>query len=191
MKWTRILIAIIASVWFFPVNCSGSLVAGTFIVRKLDSRDVEKGDTVHPLFSFVVESSASGQPFLAARLGELPNIKKRMGKPGTSIPDSFLMSEPNGRITSNNSHISYQVIEDTDSGQIIEVIESYLDGDNTIWSRYRATETTLTPICSSMVYFGYVFKAFPYAFGFALSVYMIGRFLKSRKRAQKMASSGS
>ncbi len=191
MNWTKILIAIIASVWFFPINCSGTLFAGTFLVAKLDARDVEKGDSVHPLFSFVVESGENDKPFLAARVSQLPDIKQRMAHSGVSGPDSFLMSKSNGFITSNNSRISYQVIEETNSGQIIEVIESHHDGDNTIWSRYRAAQTTIIPISSRMFYFGYMFKAFPYAFGFALSVYGVGRFLKFRYRALEVASDDS
>ncbi len=191
VNWTRIVIAVIASVWFFPVNCTGTLFAGTVLIAKLDARDVDKGESVHPLFSFVVEPGENGEPFLAVHLSELPNFKGKMASSDATGTNSFLMSRPNGRINSNNSQISYQVIEETPSGQIIEVIETYQDGDNTIWSRYKATQSTITPISSRMFYFGYMFGAFPYAIGFAVFVYGMGRFFKHRNRASEVANGDS
>lgn len=191
MSWTRILIAIIASVWFFPVNCTGTLFAGTFLVANLDAREVEKGESVHPLFSFIVESRESSEPILAVKLSELPNFKQKMANMGATDNYSFVMSRPDGRITLNNSIISYQVIEETTSEQVIEVIEHYQDGDNTIWSRYKATQSGVTPISSRMFYFGYMFGAFPYAFGFALFVYGVGRFLKHRNQVSEVPDGDS
>jgi len=78
---TRIVIAVIASVWFSPVNCSGTLFAGTALVAKLDSRDAEKGESVHPLFSFVVEPGRNDEPFMAVQLSELVNLKNRWRPP--------------------------------------------------------------------------------------------------------------
>jgi hypothetical protein len=188
VNWTRIVIAVIASVWFFPINCSGTLFAGIALIAKLDARDVEKGESVHRLFSFVIELGKKGEPFIAVPLNKLTNFKEQMASSIATGSTSFLMSKPNGRITSTKSQISYQVIEETSSGQLIEVIEAYQDGDNTIWSRYKATQSTITPISSKMFYFGYMFTAFPYAFGFALFVYGIGRFIKHRNRDLDVAS---
>jgi hypothetical protein len=191
VNWTRIVLAVIASVWFFPINCSGALFAGTALIAKLDARDVEKGEPVHPLFSFVIEPGKKGEPFMAVQLSELINFKKQMASSIATGSTSFLMSKSGERITSTRSQISYQVIEETSSGQLIEVIEAYQDGDNTIWSRYKATQSSITPISSKMFYFGYMFAAFPYAFGLALFVYGIGRFIKYRNRDLDVASSDS
>jgi len=188
VNWTKIVITVVASVWFFPVNCTGTLYAGTALIAKLDARDVDSGETVHPLFSFVVEPGDNGEQFLAAHLSELPNFKGMVASSGATGTHSFLISSPTGRITSNNSQISYKVTEATTSGQIIEVIETYLDGDNTIWSRYKASQSTITPISSRMFYFGYMFGAFPYAIGFALIVYGIGRYFAHRNRTLEMVN---
>jgi len=191
VNWSRILIAVIASVWFFPVNCTGTLFGGTYLAANLDARDVEKGDSVHTLFSFVVESKESSESILAVQLSELPKFKQRMADTGATDNYSFLMSRPNGRITLDDSIITYQVIEETTSGQVIEVIEQYIDGDNTIRSRYKATRSAATPISSRMFYFGYMFRALPYAFGFAIFVYGVGRFFKHRNQVSKVSNGDS
>ena len=191
MKWAKILIVVITSVWFFPVNCSGALFAGTILIAKLDARDVGKGEPVHSQFSFVVETGDKSGPYLAAHLSELPGFKEKIANSVATGTYSFLMTKSVGSITSDNSKFTYQVIEETTSGQIIEVIEHYQDGDNTIWSRYKATESGITPTSSRMFYFGYMFGAFPYAFGFALFVYGAGRFLEYRNRTSGEANGGS
>ena len=65
------------------------------------------------------------------------------------------------------------------------------DDDRTVWSRYRATSTEVTPLASRMFYFGYMFGALPYAFGAALLLYGIGRFLRRRLRIAGVASKAS
>jgi hypothetical protein len=191
VKWTRIIIAVIASIWFLPISCSGTLFAGIHLIAKLDARDVKKGDSVHRLSSFVVEPGQNGEPFMAVPLSELINFKEKMASSLATGKTSFLLSRPNAQITSNESRFSYKVIEESPSGQLIEVIEAYLDGDNTIWSRYKATQSSITPISSKMFYFGYMFEALPYAFGFSLFVYGIGRFLKHKNRALEISNGDS
>jgi hypothetical protein len=80
--------------------------------------------------------------------------------------------DPNTR--AGRSSFSFRVLEQTDSVQIIELVEAYHDGDNTIWSRYETTGSAITPISSRMFYFGYMFSAFPYAIGFAVLLPLVG-----------------
>ena len=69
--------------------------------------------------------------------------------PGSAANDmSFLMPEPNGRRAEGASEISYRVLSESGSGQIIEVVESSNDGDSTIWSRYEANRSSVSPISS-------------------------------------------
>jgi hypothetical protein len=182
MRWTRIIVVIIGSVWFFPVGCTASLFAGTHIVANIDSRDVSKGETVHSRFSVVFEEARSAERFQAISLYDLTRIKEAMSGADAAHEMSFLMSHPSGHLDADTSSFFYQVIEQTAQEQVIEVVETYHDGDNTIWSRYKATESEIIPISSRKFYFGYMFAAAPYAFGFALFLYAIGRYLRSKGR---------
>ncbi len=183
MRWMKILIIVIGSAWFFPVSCTATLFAGTHLVAEFDTRNVSKGDSVHSLFKVVVETGEDGKPLRVVRLDELSGPKERMTLAKSSGNISFLMSNPNGNFDASSSSISYQVTENSKNEQVIEVVESYHDGDNIIWSRYKATQSTISPISSRMFYFGQMFSAFPYAFGFALILYTLGRFLQRRYHA--------
>jgi hypothetical protein len=180
MRWARIAIIVIGSAWFLPVSCTTGLFAGTNLIAWLDARDVNQGESVHSRFSMVIEPGINGAPFLVANLNDLPFYKEKLASPDTTDTASFLMSKSSGHLNSDKSSISYQVIEEIAAGQVIEVIETYHDGDNTIWSRYEATHSTITPVSSRMFYYGYMFGAIPYATGFALLLYMTGRLLKRR-----------
>jgi hypothetical protein len=154
MKWTRILVVVIGSTWFFPVSCAASLYSAVRVVAKLDARDVSRGDSLHSRFSMVIEPGSDGEPFQVMDLSGLRRIQKEFNGRDSADDVSFLMSKSDGRLERGTSSYSYQVLEDTGSEQLIEVVEAYHDGDNRIWSRYRATPFTITPISSRMLYFG-------------------------------------
>jgi hypothetical protein len=182
MSWTRIAIIVIGSVWFFPVSCTTGLFAGTRLIAQLDARNVVKGEAVHSGFSVVIESESKNQPFYVLGLHELARTEDMQESSATMSADSYLMSRRSGHLESASSDFSYQVIEETASGQVIEVVETYHDGDNTIWSRYEATDSGITPISSRMFYFGYMFAAFPYAIGIACLLYVVGRYFRHRNK---------
>ncbi len=194
MRWKRILVVIIGSVWFFPVSCTTGLFIGTSIVAKVDARYVKDGDTIHNLFTAVAIPGIDGEIFRGISLKELPEVQKQMEYVNSLAGDgegedefdsiSFLMPESSGEIDWRDSTLSYRVIENAGPEQFIEVREVYDDGDNAIWSRYRATASTVSPISSRMFYFGYAMAALPYAFGFAFLLYFTGRFLQRWFRAQ-------
>ena len=173
MTLVKVLALVLGSVWFFPVSCTSTLFAGIFVIAHLDAREVARGDQVHSVFSIVVEPGKNGQPFQSVRLSDLPRIRESGGA------YSFLMSKPSGRIDINDHpHLSYRVLENQGSAQVIEVEDK--DDDNTVWSRYRATHADVIPLASRMFYFGYMFGALPFAFGTALGLYGVGRFLCRR-----------
>ena len=183
MSWTRIGIIVLGSGWFFLVSCTAGLFIGTRVVAQMDARDVSRGETVHSKFSLVINSEKSDEPFSVVSLYDLTRYEEMSGNIDEPYTDSFLMPKLSGHRDSDTSSFSYEVIEETRYGQIIEVVESYHDGDNTIWSRYEATQSSVTPISSRMFYFGYMFAAFPYAIGFGVLLYAIGRFLRNRYQA--------
>jgi hypothetical protein len=170
MTLVKILVLVLGSVWFFPVSCASILFAGILVIAKLDEREVARGDQVHHDFSIVVEPGEKGQPFRSVPLYDLPPFRESGGV------YSLLMSKPFGRIYVNDStRLSYRVLSNQGSAQVIEVEDH--DSDKTIWSRYRATHTDVTPLTSRRLYFGFMFAAFPFAFGTALILFGIGRFL--------------
>ena len=102
----------------------------------------------------------------------------------------FLMSKPADRIDINAyTFVSYRVVQDLGAEQVIEVQDQ--NDDRTIWGTYRASGTDVKPLTSRMVYFGYMFSAFPFAVGAALALYGIGRFLRRRFGNAKKAPAGS
>jgi hypothetical protein len=177
MTLVKVLALVLGSAWFFPVSCASTLTAGIFVIAHLDAREVARGDQVHPGFLIVVEPGEKGQPFRSVRLSDLPRFRESGGA------YSLLMSKPSGRIDINDyTHLSYRVIENQGSAQVIEVEDK--DDDRTVWSRYRATHADVMPLSSRMFYFGYMFGALPFAFGIALVLYGVGRFLRRRLRAK-------
>jgi hypothetical protein len=174
MNWTRIAIVVLSSGWFFLASCTGGLLVGTRIVSLVDARDAISGETMHSHFSVLAWSQEDDSPYRVMDLSEAVRGKEMAG--------TFLMPQSAGSFDTRDSNYSYTVIEERGAGQIIEVVEAYKDGDNTIWSRYEATRTTVTPISSRMFYFGYAFAAMPYAIGFAFFLYLVGRVLAYRNR---------
>ena len=184
MTTVKVLALVLGSAWFFPVSCTTTLYAGIHVIAHMDARDVARGDQVHSIFSIVVEPGDKGAPFRSVPLSEFPRLREI----GNAY--SLLMSKPSGRIDVNEyTHVSYRVLENQSSVQVIEVEDK--DDDRTVWSRYRTTATDVTPLASRMFYFGYIFGALPYAFGAALLLYGIGRLLRRRLRVAGVASTAS
>lgn len=176
MTISKILVAIICSVWFIPVSCSMGLYAGTHILSYSDSRDAQKGEQLHPLAYFVFKDSKDKDKFNYSLFKDLQQINV------SSSGYSFVM-EPNADSMKSGKYnsISYNVISAKDSEQIIETV--FNDNDKTVWFTYRATLTDIEPISSKMMYFGYLFKAFPFALMFALLHFFGGRFLRKKNIA--------
>jgi hypothetical protein len=169
MKW---LALILGSVWLFPVSCAGGVAAGASIVAHLDKRDIANGDEAHPGFSIVAEPGNEGRTFRAIRLTDIHDGRE------TAVGRT-LMSAPSGRIDTNSyTFIAYRILENTGASQVIEVQDQ--NDDRTIWSVYRVSADALSPLSSRMTYMGYMFTAFPFAFGGALVLYWIGLYLRRR-----------
>lgn len=187
MRWARIVAIVLGSVAFFPVSCTTGVVVGTHVVAALDKREVQKGDVIHSLFKVVAEPGEEGRPFRVLGKDKCPPYAPAYASRNPNPPISFRMSEPSGSVKLESSTFSYRVLEDNGEEQLIELVEAYDDGDNTIWSRYRATKSTVSPVSSRMAYFGYMFTAMWFAFVGALLILGTGRYL-SRKIAPRTFS---
>lgn len=178
MSMIRSMALILGSVWILPVGCAIGMVAGPSVMSKMDAREIQKGDALHPLFKVVVRDGT------AKDLNEIEALMAHLKEAGDNIktgtptePNLFLLPEPSGRFESESSLFTYSVLEDTGDEQLIELIEEYKDGDNTIWSRYKARRASIIPMSSRMYYFGYMFMAIPYGLGGALALFLVGRLL--------------
>ena len=155
-----------------PISCTVGTMVGIPIVSWIDSRIVEKGDKVHSLFSVVAETKKDRERIRILSLSQIEEVQNSLE------PVSFLMSKQEGNFITDRSEYTYEVLEEKDDQQIIEVIEKYSDGDNTIWSNYRATENNIFPIKSRMFYFGYMFNAIFIGIVFCIVMYILGKILK-------------
>jgi hypothetical protein len=171
VNWKRTAIVLLSSGWFFLASCTAGTFVGMQVVANLDARDAASGDTMHSVFSVVVESTGE-EPFAAVRVRDREGFGEFSG--------DHRLSQPSGRFETKYSNFRFEVLEDTGAAQVVEVVQSAKDGDNTIFSRYEATASSITPISSRMMYFGYGFAAMPLGFGFAFVLYLVGRVIAFR-----------
>lgn len=181
MRALRVVALVLGPALFIPVSCTSALYAGIDVIAYLDAKEVARGDQVHPTFSIVVAPGDKGEPFRSMSLSEFKLLRE------AGQPYSVLMPAPSGRINVDDGYLSYRVLENQGSVQVIEV-EDKIDVDRQTWSRYRATSTDVAPLASRMRYFGYLFAAMPLAFGAALLLYGVGRYLRKKLRVADGAS---
>jgi hypothetical protein len=187
MKIIKFIIIVLGSSLFIPVSCTIGVLGGIQVVAWNDSRDVQKGDSVHSQFSVVAvpQHSKNKNDISVLSLQQIEQLRK------VNEPLSFLMPIANSSMQTVHSRYSYKILEDRGKEQIIEVVEEYKDGDNTIWSQYRATEKEVFPISSRMFYFGYMFQALPYALVLSLCLYACGKILRRRVIFSRKTHNGS
>lgn len=152
---------------------------GMDLAMNLDERFVAKGDEIHPLFKVVFEYQNDSRSFNYLGLRRLDQAQENLWTKQVDAPVSFLMSEQSGKLKINYEYVLYRVIQDHGQEQIIEV--NWGDDTYETWSRYKATESTISPIWSRMFTFstfgmGMLLVGFP----FALIVYLAGRSLEKK-----------
>jgi predicted Zn finger-like uncharacterized protein len=179
MRWIRNIAMILGAAWFFPLSCTIGMIAGPHVISQIDARKVEKGEELHPLFKVVAGSRAIGMDEVESIISGIKEADDNIQSDSSSMPNLFLLSEPSGRFESESSIFTYTVVEDSGDEQLIELREDYKDGDNTIWSGYKAQRTSITPLSTRMLYFGYMFMAAPFVFFGSFFLFVIGRILIS------------
>ena len=142
-----------------------ALFVSTKVISLIDTRYVEKGESLHPGFMVAVFNQPGGSfsLFTLSKINRTQNDNNYHFLPGQQH-DSY--ETPEG-VTS-----SYDVIEANDNEQIIQTMHK--DDDNTVWSTYSVNQNNvISPIKSRMLYFGYVFTSIPIAFVFILVIYLL------------------
>ena len=186
MRFIGYIGMILGSLWFLFGGCA----AGTFIVAPavlpmVNTREVEKGEQIHSWFSVVAEPGDNEWPFQVIRKDNLEPLLPHSDNATVAMqftydtkPISFLMPNPMGRIETEYQVISYRVVEDFGDEQIIELEENYKKARITKWSVYKAQSTFISPLSSSVSNFrDDTLIGFPFAFGSALALFLVGRFL--------------
>jgi hypothetical protein len=144
MRWLRIFCAIAGSTFFFPVSCTIGTAAGIQLVLVMNQKDVQKGDVLPRYFAVVAEPGEEGRPFRVFYKEKIPPLAAASKEEKEANSFSFRMSVPKTDFKIDDFHYSYQVLEDTGQEQFIELIGS--DDDYTVWSRYKATKSAVTPL---------------------------------------------
>jgi len=163
---------ILGSALFFPVSCTTALIAGIQINSLLLARDLSHGDK--PYIPFHVLTTAPTGNICPIELFEVDTYIEK-------TPDgSFLLAQSSGDFpgASRDERFSWRVISSKSNEQLVEVC--YYDGDTTFINRYRAMQHSISPVSSRMWYHGYMFASFPFAIGFGLLVYWLGRRLRRK-----------
>ncbi len=159
---------ILGSGLFFPVSCSTALLVGIEINSFLFARDMSRGD--YPQSPFYVLATVPPGNISPIKLSEVDTYIEE-------TPDvSFLLAQPSGALP--DERFSWRVISSNSKEQLVEV--QYFDGDTSFKNRYRAIRHSVSPVSSRMWFRGYMFFCFPWAIGFGLLVYLLGRYLRRK-----------
>jgi tetratricopeptide (TPR) repeat protein len=163
---------ILGSALFFPVSCTTALLAGIEINSHHFGRDMLRGDKPRPPFYVIATLSKED-----IRPIELIEVDAYIGR----TPDvSFLIAQRSGALPgdSPDERFSWRVTSSNSNEQLVEV--RYYDGDTTFISRYRAMRHSVSPVSQRKWYHGYMFASFPFAIGFGLLIYGLGRYLRRK-----------
>jgi hypothetical protein len=172
----RILLAVLASIWFMPVSCTVFMTIGAEVLVAQDARDAAKGDSVHSSIA-VLAVPAPGEAIAHMLLGRVPDYKEQHPQA------SFLMPAKEGKITpSEGTSVSYQVAAEAGGEQTIET--QYQDGDRAAWGRYRAGKRDVTPLASRLSLSDYLFYVVPFAILLAIALYVGARIARGRLRRE-------
>jgi tetratricopeptide (TPR) repeat protein len=168
MSILKLFSLILGSALFFPVSCTTALFVGIEINSYLFARDMSRGDKPYnPFYVLATVPTENISPIEFLEVGEY--IQK--------TPEvSFLLAQPSGALPGKS--FSWRVISSNSYEQLVEV--QYKDGDTGFINRYRAMRHLVSPVSSRMWYHGYMFVSLPFAIGFGLLVYWLGRYLRRK-----------
>jgi hypothetical protein len=179
---------ILGSALFFPISCTTALFVGTHIYIESDARDLSKGDRPHSRCYVIASTPETNGALCAISLDyitpSLYDIYELCGEEFTGIDTSgysFLLPNAEGEIREGKwTRYRYYVTFLSLEKQKIEV--QYSDDDVRAIFRYIAEENRIEPLYSKLAAPGYMFGAMPYAWGFALILYLVGKFLRKKYR---------
>jgi hypothetical protein len=178
LRALRAVARVLGSVIFIPISAMAAWAFfGLDVAVKMDERFVERGDEVHTPFKVVYEEPDGNGAFGYMSYRPPDENESKPYPSDFKTPLSFLMSKKNGEFQYRYTKFSYRVIEDRGEEQVIEV--DYVDDTYATSGRYRATESTIEPMWSSMFHYGTFFVGMGYiCLPFALALFVFGQLMK-------------
>ncbi|MBN2693036.1 hypothetical protein JXR93_00110 [bacterium] len=129
------------------------LIVGFFFYSYYNAKDAEKGDIEFPFLSILAENLET-KKFEAVRFSDINRDSKY----------NFWISEKSFNFETDRCLYSFKILKEENDFKIVELIEDFKDGDNTIFSKYKVTKSgVITPLYVRMFYFGYMFSMLPIA----------------------------
>lgn len=178
-SFLRTCALIFGSALFFPISCTGALFVGTRTLIELDARDMSRGDSPHSRFYVVVSSPNREKPLSAIVLDDIESFKKE------NMEYSFLLPRSEGEFREGKrDRFNYRVTTLSPEKELVEVSYSDDDDINAI-SRYIVENNRVEPLYSKLVTPAYMFGAIPYAWAFALILYLVGKLLRRKYRMKQ------
>jgi hypothetical protein len=184
IKTARILLLIVGSVWFFPVNCTTGLLVGIPVVSELDAwREGEEFKPHHQAFFYLMVETEEG--IIPVRIKDLAAFK-------TEFPTArFLLSQPHGEVKHavpvydgafDRWRYTATALPGEHQEQLgQEITVSYYQADDySSKSTYRVIGQSITPVYSNTIGPGTGLRAVPLGLMFAFLVYTLARFLCKR-----------
>lgn len=174
-----VVIAVLASGWFVPVSCS----TASAVLAQIGAADSERAWTPEQRPSRFHVVARPGEGDAALRVLTLDKLAEFKAAQRQS---SFLMERDTGRIdiAAEHSWAIYRVLSRTPDAQEIEV--DFEDGDDQMFSRYRATAAGVEPVStrygpvSRGILMGALFNGFMVAMALFLFAWVLKLVLRKR-----------
>lgn len=171
--WTFLMFA--SSCFVIPVSCTGGMFVGSTWLSHHNQVTFDDGS--QPTENFYVLANNSENLDYFAYNGE-----KSVNDYLKYYPRrSFLIGSRSGkRIVDEglSSNIKYQVLQQQDQAQIIELTYSQA-GEPSVISQYKATAKKIIPLSQRFGVLSFLFDAFPYALAFAIFFSILGKAILS------------
>lgn len=177
----RKLLIIFGAMWFIPISCTTGMFIAYPLVSQSYERHMDKGDIPYSSLFYVVWQPGVGQnAFGISALSNLASAEKPSAR-------TFIMEQTAGRIEGGRSDIySYKVLSSGTSEQLIEV--AYSNATYASVSRYRATQSEITPVFSKVTAPDIMIKVLLIALTIAAGLFVGGRLMRRRVVPDKAES---
>lgn len=172
----RILLLIVASVWFFPISCTTFTIAGIQALSMYEERNMLLGEQPYSIFYVLLHNQNSG---------EISPVSLKAYKSTELNPNSSLtLPDRHGVVRGDIGGQDFTIEYTVESEQINSVVYSfsYSDPDYFSWWKYSVSAGELTPISSRVIGPSYAIVAGFMALLFAMILHYLGRYFLKRRQ---------
>lgn len=207
MRWYRYALLVLASVWFFPVACTGSSILASQIIVRLDTRFMDKGDVPHLMLPVLAFPGQNGDAFALLSLRRVqdggsgmmrslptwrPSSKASAacgaGKQESQAQWTFSLQPPagqrQGEIRRGFVHQRWRIEQETSRGWLIATDD--VGDEYQFYGRYWLSRSgEISPQYSRVEGMGHHFAGFFYGFIAALLLHGLARMLLALQGKRK------